>query len=312
MMQFVLIGIGAGFAAALLFASPIGGSSLAFPLFCVTGVPIAIAGFGWAPVAAAIAALTGAAALFLLMSPYAAGAFLLIFGLPIAWCVRLAVLSRTTDEGTEWYPYGRLLLHATAATAAGLALSGMLIGYSAEALTPGMTDALDQWFTSNPDLQPHPGRAEIEPFVRLNLRILPYTLGALALVVVVFDLWLGALVARKSGRLSRPKEPVWTVDLPATAAIAFVLALALSFLAPPLGDIAAVATGALGCALALLGLAVFHALTVSNASRRFLLIATYFVLLFFGFPIFIFAILGVAETLFSLRARRFRGVPPSA
>ena len=55
MMQLVLIGIGAGLAAALLYASPMGGTSLAFPLLCVTGVPIAIAGFGWTPLAAVTA-----------------------------------------------------------------------------------------------------------------------------------------------------------------------------------------------------------------------------------------------------------------
>lgn len=311
MMQLVLIGIGAGLAAALLFASPIGGTSLALPLFCVTGVPIAIVGLGWTPLAAAIASLAGATALFLLMSPLAAGAFLLLFGLPIAWCVRLAGLSRTTDEGTEWYPYGRLLLHATAAVAAGVALVGALIGYDAESLTPGMSDALQQWFAGHPELQPQPSRAEIEPFVRFNLRLLPYTLGAIALVIAVFDLWLGALVARKSGRLARPQEPVWTVALPIEAALAFAVALALSFLRPPLGDIAAVFAGATACALALVGLAVLHAVTIGNSSRRLLLFATYFLLLFFGFPILLFAAIGLAETLFHLRARRFRGNPPS-
>jgi hypothetical protein len=247
------------------------------------------------------------------MSPLAAGAFLLLFGVPIAWCVRLAVLSRTTDEGgMEWYPYGRLLLHATVAISIGVSIVGALIGYDAASLAPGMSDALQQWFASHPDLQSQPSRAEIEPFVRFNLRLLPYTLGAIAVVIAVLDLWLGALVARKSGRLARPEEPVWTVALPIEAALAFVVALALSFLPPPLGDIAAVFTGATACALALVGLAVLHALTIGNSSRRLLLGATYFLLVFFGLPIFLFAALGLAETLLHLRARRFRGNPPSS
>jgi hypothetical protein len=312
MMQLVSIGIGAGLAAALLFASLVGGTSLAFPLFCATGVPIAIAGFGWRPLAGFIAALTAAAALFVVVSPPAAGTFLLLFGLPIAWCVRLALLSRTTeDDGTEWYPYGRLLMHATVAAAAGVVICGAMVGYSAESFGPPMTDALQAWFASHPDLQVPPNREEIEAFVRLNLRFWPYAFGAIALVIIVLDLWLGALVARKSGRLTRPEEPVWTVMLPVQAALAFIVVLALSFLPAPLGDVAAVLTGATACAFALVGLAVLHAVTMGNNQRRLLLFGTYFLLVFFGFPILLFAVLGLAETLFHLRARRFRGSPPT-
>ena len=51
MTQVFLVGIGAGIAAALLFMAPIGGTVLAFPLFLLTGLPIAIAGLGWGVIA---------------------------------------------------------------------------------------------------------------------------------------------------------------------------------------------------------------------------------------------------------------------
>jgi hypothetical protein len=312
MMQLVLIGIGAGLAAALLYVSPFGGTSLALPLFCITGVPIAIAGFGWTPLAAVIASVAGATVLFLFMSSYTAGGFLLLFGFPVAWCVRLALMSRTAEDGgAEWYPYGRLLLHAAGTVSAGAVLYGVIIGYSGESLVPEMTNALQALFAGRPELQAPPSRDEIESFVRLMIRLQPYVLGAIALLVTVLDLWLGALVARKSGRLTRPDEPVWTVALSLQAALAFVLALALSFLPAPLGDIAAVFTGAAACALALVGLAVVHTVTIGNNSRRLLLFGTYFLLVFFGFPILLFAALGLAETLLHLRARRFHGSPPT-
>jgi hypothetical protein len=50
---------------------------------------------------------------------------------------------------------------------------------------------------------------------------------------------------------------------------------------------------------------------MGNNQRRLLLFVTYFLLVFFGFPILLFAVLGLAETLFHLRARRFRGSPPT-
>ena len=60
MMQIVLIGIGAGLAAALLFVSPLSGTLLALPLFALSGLPIAIAGLGWGSLSAAIAAVGAA------------------------------------------------------------------------------------------------------------------------------------------------------------------------------------------------------------------------------------------------------------
>ena len=47
MTQSIFVGIGAGLAAALLFLAPVSGTALAFPLFALTGLPIAIAGLGW-------------------------------------------------------------------------------------------------------------------------------------------------------------------------------------------------------------------------------------------------------------------------
>ena len=60
MMQFAIIGIGAGAAAALLFASVTSGSWLSIPLFYLAPLPIMIAGLGWSHWAALTAALTGA------------------------------------------------------------------------------------------------------------------------------------------------------------------------------------------------------------------------------------------------------------
>ncbi|HEX3161226.1 MAG TPA: DUF2232 domain-containing protein, partial [Pseudolabrys sp.] len=60
MIQFAIIGIGAGVAAALLFASVTSGIWLSVPLFYLAPLPIMIAGLGWSHWAALIASLTGA------------------------------------------------------------------------------------------------------------------------------------------------------------------------------------------------------------------------------------------------------------
>jgi len=310
MTAIVLIGIGAGVASALLFASPISGTSLAFPLFVITGVPIAIAGLGWTPVAGAIAVVAGCVAVAVAISPIAAAIFLFLFAAPMAWLTYLAGLSRPNGESQEWFPLGRLLLHTSAAAVLGLTIIGIVIGYDPQQIAVDMTDALSEWLAVNPDLQTVPTREEIEPFVRLNVAALPYTLAAIVLVILVVNLWFAGWVTQTSGRLARPHERLWTVSLPASAALAFVLASLVSVLPFPLGDIAALMSGALGGAFLLLGLAVIHALTIGLNGRAALLTVNYVVLGLLGFTAFVIIAVGLAETFLHLRARRFRGAPP--
>src|SRR5215510_2953043 len=63
MMHLAVVGIGAGAAAALLFASVTSGTLLSIPLFYLAPLPIMIAGLGWSHWAALTAALAGSAAL---------------------------------------------------------------------------------------------------------------------------------------------------------------------------------------------------------------------------------------------------------
>ena len=100
MTQTIFVGIGAGLAAALLFLAPASGTVLAFPLFALTGLPIAIAGLGWGVVGGAIAAGVGTLGV-LTLAHWAGGAlFVFIFGAPLAFLARLAILSRPL--GVRW------------------------------------------------------------------------------------------------------------------------------------------------------------------------------------------------------------------
>ena len=85
MMQIGLIGIGAGAAAALLFASVASGSWLSIILFYLAPLPVMIAGLGWSHWSALIAAFTGAVALALVFGGYFLFAFLAGTGLPGAY-----------------------------------------------------------------------------------------------------------------------------------------------------------------------------------------------------------------------------------
>ena len=310
MVQIILVGIGAGLAAALLFSAPISGTSLALPLFAVTGMPIAIAALGWTTVGGAVAVAAGAAAVFAFLSPLSAVVFLFLFGLPMAWIAYLAGLWRQDGEDQQWFPIGRILAHAAAATAIGLTVVGYVVGYHPETMAESMVKALSQWLASSPDITQAPSRDEIEPFVRLNVALLPYTLAAIVLINLAINLWLAGLVTRASSRLARPRERLWTVSLPLGAALAFIAALAASMMPFPLGDIAALTAGAFGGALLLLGLAVLHALTLGMNGRTALLTLNYIALVLLGFTVLVIIALGIAEILLNLRERRFGGTPP--
>jgi hypothetical protein len=310
----ILVGIGAGLAAALLFMSPIGGTLLAFPLFILSGFPIAIAGFAWRPASAYVAVASAGIAMVALLSPMAAAIFLLLFGLPTAWLCRLASLSRTNQAtgSFEWYPLGRLLLHAALAASASVVLVGALIGFDPDQLTSEMSDALVEWLASAPDLGAPPTGADIEPFVRLNVTVLPFSAAALTLLALVLALWLGGKVAAYSGKLQRPRERLWTAALPQGVTIGFVAVAALSFVPGPFGQVASVFAGALGFALMLIGLSVIHVITLGTGARVPILVGTYVAIVFLGFPILLLILLGASETFFHFRARRLRGAPPQA
>src|SRR5512142_820655 len=113
MMHFALIGIGAGAAAALLFASVTSGAWLSIPLFYLAPLPIMIAGLGWSHWSAMTAALAGAFALGIAFGPVFFFSFLAGAGVPAWWLGYLAMLARPAGNGAaalEWYPPGRLVV----------------------------------------------------------------------------------------------------------------------------------------------------------------------------------------------------------
>jgi hypothetical protein len=315
-MQAILVGIAAGIAAALMFLAPVGGTVLAFPLFILTGLPIGLAGLGWGIAAGAIAAVVGTLAIFAVLSTIGAASFVLLFAAPIFWAARLALLSRPVGEqpsgdSRDWYPLGRILVHLAIAAAIGVVLIGALIGFDRAALTTEMTQALVEWLSAMQTTGTPPTAVELEPFVRFNLAVMPITVPVILLLMLIFDLWLASIVARASGRLQRPREKLWGVELPNQALIALAVVIALAFLPGTAGEIARVFGGALAGAAALTGLAVMHALTASLSGRTVLLAIVYALMVFSGLPLILFIFLAVGEALFHLRARRFKGVPPT-
>src|SRR5215467_5093507 len=106
MVQIVAIGIAAGAAAALVFASLVSGSSLSLLLASITPtlLPILIAALGWSHVAGLIGAFVAAVAAAVALTDVRFVTFLVTVGLPAWWLGYLALLGRPSREATVESP----------------------------------------------------------------------------------------------------------------------------------------------------------------------------------------------------------------
>ncbi len=183
MMQRVGMAIGAGLAAALLFA--VKGTLLAMALACLAPLPIVIATLGWGLDMGALAAAIASVGAAVVVDPLAGGWFAVSIGLP-AWLLSFLgqlrrgrlfafypfAVARTDDK--TWFPVGDIVAVAAligAIVGAGALASLVLVygGYHkgvdalAAELVPELRGALDGAMTL-------PGGVSVEEFAALIVR----------------------------------------------------------------------------------------------------------------------------------------------
>ncbi|HEY4406609.1 MAG TPA: DUF2232 domain-containing protein [Xanthobacteraceae bacterium] len=314
MMHIVLIGLGAGTTAALLFASGASGSTAAMLLVLLAPLPIMIVTLGWSHWAGLIASATAAACLAVVGVAFLA-AFLFGVGLPAWWLGYLALLTRpgATPNAPEWYPVGRLVLWAAGINAfiVGATLLSFgtdLAGLQSAVRESGLEEAVGQQL-ENPD---DAGR-----LIDMMVRFLPGVAAASMTLTTVFNLWLAGRIVKTSGRLQRPWPRLPDMQLTLFAPAVLGAAVAGSFLPDLIGVSASALAASLMVAHVLLGLAVIHASTLGLSGRGFILGSVYASVLIFSWPIrwplLLIGLIGITDTMFDLRgliARR-RG-PPAA
>jgi hypothetical protein len=315
MVQTIVIAVGAGLAAALLFLAPASGSTLAFPLFVLTGLPLAIATFGWGPLAGTGAAILAAVGIFAIYpeSIVTAVMFLCLFGVPVVWLSWFAGASRpigTGDTGLQRHDLGSDLVQLVATVVVAIVIAGLVSGYDSSALVDDATRAMLDVVNSLGS-GPATTAEEIQPMVKVYIGLLPFVAALMLAAIFTVDLWIGALVARGSGRLTGDLSPLWSAELPMLLLPAFVVGLALAFFPGVVGELGKVIAGASFASFVLAGLALLHALTRGWSSRVPLLILCYLLLVFSGVPAILLAIAGVADVFLHLRQRRSVDRTPS-
>ncbi|MCC8942224.1 hypothetical protein H8A99_38900 [Bradyrhizobium sp. Arg68] len=317
MIAMLMIAVAAGAASALMFASIISGALVSLLLFYLAPLPLMVTALGWGPLAAAVGGIAASATLGAIFGiPYSI-AFAVMVALPGWWLGHLALLGRTIDPmpagnpaaqappAIEWYPVGRILVWI--AVFAFITTTGALLtlGADAETITAALRRGLIKVLSASS--QPI---GDVERFADMLVIVAPIAATIIAMVTLTLNLWLAAKVTLTSGRLNRPWPELRATVLPPMTLVALLVAIALSFVGGIVAILAQIVTTALMIAYALIGFAVLHTLTLSMASRGFLLAGAYTVVAAFGWPIIAMVALGIADALFGLRQRFLQTRPP--
>lgn len=303
----ILLSIAAGLISAIVFVSATTGDMiLRVVLFLLTPFSLYLAGLGFGPTAAVIAAATATLIILGLSNPLTAFVFAASSALPAVATTYLALLARGEGDAREWYPVGRIVMVA-ALFGGGLAAFVMAsLGSDLEALTKTLRGVVEVFAkTEMPAMR---GAPEITPkliddMTASVLQTLPWALGVLATITILLNLWLAGRVTLASGRLPRPWPDISALALPRSAMLALAVALALSFAGGVAGLAVRGLAGAFTFCFAAAGLALLHSLTRNSTWRMFILIAIYSALIAVTVPAtIVLAIAGLIETVFHYRA----------
>jgi hypothetical protein len=301
MIQLVLVGLGAGAAAALLFASVASGSIAAVILFYLAPLPIAIAALGWGHLSGLIAAAVATTVIAILSGIFFIAVPVIAFG--AWWLGYLALLARPAGNGgggaLEWYPVGRLVLWAALLGTLVVAAAVPNFGTDQESLQAALRKTYER-ILRDPAL------------IDVLVVAVPPAAAVFSTVTNLFNLWLAARIVRISGRLARPWPDLAALSLPPLSAGLLAAAIAGSFLPDLVGVLFGALAASLLMAFAVLGFAVLHSITRGMGSRAIVLAGVYGLTIVFGWPVLAMSLLGLAEIVLNIRGRvaRKRG-PPS-
>src|SRR4029453_13497942 len=249
MMQVILVGVGAGAAAALLFASVVSGAIAAVFLFYLAPLPILIAALGFSHIAGLIAAAVATAVVTALSGTFFIAAPVIAFG--AWWLCYLALLARPAANGggaLEWYPPGRLVLWAAVIGTLTIAAAVPNFGTDQQSVQAALRKLYERMLR-DPSL------------IDLLVVAVPPAAAVFSTITNLINLWLAGRIVKISGRLKRPWPDLAALTLPPSSPALLTAALAGSFLPDLLGILSGAFAASLLMAFATLGFAVLHALT---------------------------------------------------
>jgi hypothetical protein len=307
------ISVGGGLASAAVFAVLTKGTLPALLLAHFAPLPLIIVALGFGLRHGATSALIATGLLSAWPHPQFGFAYAVLVATP-------AMLACWTVIGAPWR--GRDLLSsqlpswATIAAGAVLALSVSAILAAAAAINGSLDEALNplqaraymvlERMISSQELTPEvKERLDVKQISRAIALAFPAMLAGYALLIQTLNLWGGGRLTQISGRLGRPWPDIASeYTLPRAVNAVFFVGLALTFFDGLAGAIGLVLALTSGLLLAFQGLAVTHVTLRGSRLSAVALTLVYLILGLVGWPIVIFTFLGVADGVFSFRARK--------
>ncbi len=311
------IALGAGLASALLFFIPVKGTTAAMMLAFFGPLPIMIAGLGFGTISSVAATLAGAAALAVGLTPAFALFFVLTLGLPAALLSHLAARLRvvTLAESAETisipaYSKGQMLAWVTVLSAmiALVPLSVMMMrGMDFDETALQLAPAIRTFFKGEANI---PYGLSAREFARMAVIAFPAMFAASSTLMLAFNLWLAAKVARASALMDQGESDLpFELRLPRDCIWVLLAAVAACTLGEMPRAIASTLAASFLTAYALHGLAVVHGFLRGNPVRAALLFGLYALITLTAWPLLLAAAVGMFDSLIPVTRRR---APPPA
>jgi hypothetical protein len=331
-----IVMIGAGLCAALLFTVARQGTLPALVLACFAPLPIMISTLGFGAVIGLGSAGLGTLTVALLAAIHAdadsdtmlstgletAALFAATRALPAWWLAFLCGLAR--PEGTRrwhlqtaerkpsqlFFPIGQILVHAAGIVIglAGLAIGAVALGFHGfdaeiEEVSKAVGNAVQKFFDTYSEL---PGGLSVADFTDAILKTMPMAIASFVLLMLVGNLWLAGRVVLTSNKLPRPWPDIaHELRVPRLLVLPLGGAFALCLMKGWPASFGLIAVVTLGLTYALQGIAVVHDLSRGSRWRVLLLCLVYTALIFLTpWPLALLALVGLADTAFSLRDRK--------
>ncbi|NOJ48270.1 hypothetical protein [Bradyrhizobium archetypum] len=310
MIAIILIGLAAGCASALMFASVISRTLISVLLLYLASMPLMVAAIGWGPLSATVGGIAAALGIGAIFGFAHCLAYALTVALPAWWLGHLAMLGRPVGDGAEpgphsleWYPVGRLLLWIAGFAVLITILTLFSVSTDPEAIVAAMKRSVTRI------LAMYQMEAD-DRVIGSAAAIAPAMIASGPLIMLTINLWLAAKITATSGRLQRPWPDLKATTLPPMTLVVLCVAVAFGFTGGLLALAAKIVVGALLTAYALTGFAVLHTLTLALKNRGLWLTCAYVVMILFVWPLLSMVALGLADTVFGFRERFMRTRPP--
>ena len=262
-------------------------------------LPVLFAGLTLGLSASGIAVVGAIVVIGLMLSMAAALGYALLHALPALFTVRQALLHRTDQGKTEWFPAGLLLTQLTLLAGAGVILAFLLLGSEPGGL-PGFIEAhLREGLTGLGLLD----ESATSPDLARLAAVIPGFTASSSLLMVMINFMLAQLLAVRAGWARRPTPNFDRLELPGWLWPGIAVAAVLVLVGGIIGDLGWSLLIVLVVPYLFLGLAVVHVVVRRWSRPGLALAAIYGAMILLGWPILLVLLLGFVEDWAHLRRR---------